>query len=531
MTATLPNRGNLTFDEALQQSVGELGRGQRCRFCLAGLALVPAAMQTFTMYFVALDPFRQQAWWCNDPEDLSCQAAQRAAGHSACHLPPEAWHWLDRGQSIASEWDLVCGSAWKLHLVNAAYFGGCIIGISLFVGLSEHLGRKKVLGCAATLAGLSGLAGAGAPTYWWYMAARVCSGVAAAGMTLAGRALATEPIGPSWRGVAGVTTCFFTILGGLFTVLLAFLVPGWRAATFLMALPCLLYPILLPSMHESPAWLLMAGRKGDAIAGLAAIASANKSRLPEAPLQDSIAAGAEQKGLLAMLHHARLRKRLLIMLTVSAAASQVYFGLGLSLQNMAGPVHLNQALGFTIEALGCGVTLLVMMRCGCRVTVAYSMLQGGVACLLCAVTSVGLQRVWALAGRFGAASALSLTQLYTAELLSSDVHNGALITTAQAGHVGAMAGPAMMMLTQLPAAASVPFFVWGPVTIAAALLLSLLPDTLGSSVPETMQDMGGASSARRLRIRWPKLPGVRHVFKRAQNSQWIRLGDVDSDQE
>lgn len=56
---------------------------------------------------------------------------------------------------------------------------------------------------------------------------------------------------------------------------------------------------------------------------------------------------------------------------------------------------------------------------------------GGVACLLCAVTSVGLQRVWALAGRFGAASALSLTQLYTAELLSSDVHNGALITTAQ----------------------------------------------------------------------------------------------------
>ena len=45
----------------------------------------------------------------------------------------------------------------------------------------------------------------------------------------------------------------------------------------------------------------------------------------------------------------------------------------------------------------------------------------------------------------------------------------------------------MMMLTQLPAAAAVPFFVWGPVTVAAALLLWLLPDTLGSSIPETMQ--------------------------------------------
>lgn len=63
--------------------------------------------------------------------------------------------------------------------------------------------------------------------------------------------------------------------------------------------------------------------QGDAIAGLAAIASANKTRLPEAPLQDSMAARAEQKGLLAMMHHVRLRKRLLIMLAVSAAASQV----------------------------------------------------------------------------------------------------------------------------------------------------------------------------------------------------------------
>lgn len=63
--------------------------------------------------------------------------------------------------------------------------------------------------------------------------------------------------------------------------------------------------------------------QGDAIAGLAAIASANKTRLPENPLQDSMAAQAEQKGLLVVMHHARLRKRLLIMLAVSAAASQV----------------------------------------------------------------------------------------------------------------------------------------------------------------------------------------------------------------
>ena len=56
---------------------------------------------------------------------------------------------------------------------------------------------------------------------------------------------------------------------------------------------------------------------------------------------------------------------------------------------------------------------------------------GGTACLLCALTSGGLQRIWALAGRFGAASAVGLAQLYLAELLSSDVQHAALAAAAQ----------------------------------------------------------------------------------------------------
>ena len=59
----------------------------------------------------------------------------------------------------------------------------------------------------------------------------------------------------------------------------------------------------------------------------------------------------------------------------------------------------------------------------------------------------------------------------------------------QATQVGALAAPAMMMLTQLPAAAAVPFFVWGPTAVAAGLLIWLLPDTLGTSLPETIQVM------------------------------------------
>ena len=101
----------------------------------------------------------------------------------------------------------------------------CSLGDAFQVRLKDVCaGRKKVLGLSAILAGLSGLACAAAPAYWWYMGLRVCSGMAAASMTLAARALAIEPIGPSWRGMAGVVSCFFSILGGLVTILIAFLV-------------------------------------------------------------------------------------------------------------------------------------------------------------------------------------------------------------------------------------------------------------------------------------------------------------------
>ena len=78
-----------------------------------------------------------------------------------------------------------------------------------------------MLGLSATLAGFAGPAEAAVPGYWWYMGLRVLSGMAASGMTLAAKALATEPIGRTWRGMAGVVTCWFSVLAGLITVLIS----------------------------------------------------------------------------------------------------------------------------------------------------------------------------------------------------------------------------------------------------------------------------------------------------------------------
>lgn len=88
MIATLLHRDDLSFDQALQQSVGELGRGQRWRFCLVCASLTcmlsvterkfravrasllmyqcsPESHNSFNFTLNCLTCLHRQAWrWC-----------------------------------------------------------------------------------------------------------------------------------------------------------------------------------------------------------------------------------------------------------------------------------------------------------------------------------------------------------------------------------------------------------------------------------------------------------------------------------
>ena len=65
---------------AYPQAVADSTRSSVCPYNSTGRA-GPGAVHAFTVYFVALDPFRQCPGGA-DPEDLSCRAAQSPAGRS-----------------------------------------------------------------------------------------------------------------------------------------------------------------------------------------------------------------------------------------------------------------------------------------------------------------------------------------------------------------------------------------------------------------------------------------------------------------
>ena len=112
----------LTIDEMLQKYCGEFGKWQLKHFILTSLAWALEAFHTMVMIFADRDP----KWWCTGPD---CWAQAQI-----CGLPPGSWDWVDGpGSSTISEWGLMCDDKYKVGLVQALFFFGCMIGTLIFL--------------------------------------------------------------------------------------------------------------------------------------------------------------------------------------------------------------------------------------------------------------------------------------------------------------------------------------------------------------------------------------------------------------
>lgn len=126
----------------------------------------------------------------------------------------------------------------------------------------DATGRRRTLGMACAMTALFGLCSALAPSYWWYLALRCMAGAGVTGITSTAFLLAVEPVGPAWKSVAVLGSGYGSTAGACLLPLMAWLLPGWRALTLVTsALVALVLCTVVPSVPESPRWLLITGRK------------------------------------------------------------------------------------------------------------------------------------------------------------------------------------------------------------------------------------------------------------------------------
>ena len=100
-------------------------------------------------------------------------------------------------------WQRSCQTPWQHvsdHFGSVRSFSWCAIQPGVCAG------RRRTLGIASALTALSGMCSALAHSFWWYLAFRIFTGATVAGVIAASFLLSVEPVGPSYRGTAILST-------------------------------------------------------------------------------------------------------------------------------------------------------------------------------------------------------------------------------------------------------------------------------------------------------------------------------------
>ena len=188
---------------------------------------------------------------------------------------------------------------------NSCALIGCLVGSIVSGGLSEGIGRKKLLIVSAALFAASSILTGAAETFDWFIAWRITGGVAI-GMASNVSPMYIAEISPAaWRGrlvsLNQLTIVIGILAAQIVNLLIAQKVPdgataefirqswngqhGWRWMFYAVAIPSMIFFLASMLVPESPRWLVKRGRDEMAAKTLARIGGDEYSRLTLADIQ------------------------------------------------------------------------------------------------------------------------------------------------------------------------------------------------------------------------------------------------------
>ncbi|KAL5737839.1 hypothetical protein ACOSP7_030600 [Xanthoceras sorbifolium] len=489
----------LLIDDMLQRYCGEFGPWQLRHFVLTSLAWALEGFHAMVMIFADREP----DWTCLGP---GCDPLAK----KVCRFEPDSWTWIGGAKSsTVSQWGLFCEDKYKVGLVQALFFCGCLIGAGVFGHLSDSkLGRKGSLTIVCILNAIFGCLTALSPNYLTYLLLRVLTGFSTGGVGLCAFVLATEPVGPTKRGAAGMSTFYFFSTGIVILSFVAYCFRSWRELYIASSIPSVLFVVfVLPFLSESPRWYLVRGRVNEAMKLMRSIAKSNGKHLPDGVIlsldeEENDDSNGKQNykeefepkeaitgSVIDVIRSPVTRIRLILAVVINFLCSVVYYGLSLNVVNLETNLYLNVALNAVAEMPAFLITALLLDRFGRKPLAIGTMWFSGIFCLVGALVRGGgiwktVRMVCGILGIFGMAGTYNLLFIYTTELFPTVVRNAALGCATQAAQMGAILAPFVVVL-----GGTLPFTVFAVCGIVGGLFGFYLPETLNKPLYDTLTGM------------------------------------------
>ncbi|KAJ1296856.1 hypothetical protein BS78_01G334400 [Paspalum vaginatum] len=498
---------NRRHDRVIETYIGDTGGLQ----LLKAVFLAFDAQQVFISVFTDAEP----QWHCiglassssgfiHAIADSSSSCSPAAA--SPCALPRGTWAW-DRPAktSVVSEWALQCASPALVSLPASSFFAGCLAGGFLPTTLADALlGGKKMLLVSLVSMSIAGVLTAFAPDVWAYAALRFVAGFARSIVGTCTLVLSTELVGRKWRDTVSVAAFLCYTIGFLSLPALAYALreASWRSMYLWMSVPCLLYAVLLYFLaQESPRWLLVRGRKRDAIETLRQVASLNGGKTTSDDLSmlelgpgacampEPDDGGGVFSTLQTMWERPWAIRRLAAAMVAGFGVGMVYFGMPLSVGSLGSNLYLSTSYNALAEVPSAVLSWLLIARAGHRVSVVALAASAGACSLACAAIPQGAEaaRMAAeLLAFFATCTAYNVLLVYSMELFPTSVRNSAVGMVRQAMVLGSAAAPVLVALGSQRSIWS--FWVFGLAIGCSGLFAASLPETKGKTMLDTMDE-------------------------------------------
>ncbi|XP_058823470.1 organic cation transporter protein [Topomyia yanbarensis] len=289
------------------------------------------------------------------------------------------------GQTIVSEFGLVCDREHMNSIVEMCFLAGAAMGSVGSGWISDQFGRRHTLMGFALIQAASGFLLGFVTSLEMYMALRVIIGFASMSVAVVSFVLVVELVSGKYRTVIGILNILPVAISYILTAGIAFFTREWRTMQFVISAPGAMLLLIWYWLPESPRWLLAKGRIDELKRVIDGAASMNGFKLPQNYEKTLSASGSEtEKDVVSIfdLFRRKFVRTTLLMLVIWFGIVLIYFGITLHLSNLGGDIYLNTVLAGGVESIAICLSIVVVLKLGLRVNLFLYMVVAGISCIV-----------------------------------------------------------------------------------------------------------------------------------------------------
>ncbi|XP_067857872.1 solute carrier family 22 member 23-like [Heptranchias perlo] len=407
-------------------------------------------------------------------------------------------------QNIVTKWNLVCNSAWKVHIAKFSLLVGLIIGYLVTGCLADWIGRQLVLVISVMFILVFGLTVALSVNVTMFSTLRFFEGFCLAGIFLTLYVTRIEVSLPRHRFMITMVANFIAMGGQLLMPGLAALCQDWQILQAIIICPFIFMIPYWCIFPESLRWLL-ATQQLQAAKDLflefvhnnrIALDGEVKEFLPELDKEPKI---KPKKTFIVKLLYTRILWKHILVLCVNSltgfgihncfAKSLMEYEVN-SLSNFYTHYYIMEVIGILSCAIMC-VLVGLMGRRGTLLlftilTALASLLQLGLISYMAKHLQLPFSIVFSIVGMFASHSVGNLSIFFCAELTPTVIRGGGLGLVLASAGFGQLTAPIMELHNQK--GYFLHHVIFACCTVICIICILLLPESKGQNLPETIDD-------------------------------------------